>query len=183
MLRQLRVLRRGCDLDPFCCDEEWDNFCVGTAVIECASCGGSATGSCFSPHENTACNDDECCDLVCAADPFCCDTQWDNFCVATAIDCRNLGGVTRVRVTLAQSSLLRGSECCEIVCAQDPFCCKAMGHFCAGGRDLAPAAACCRDCFTVHPSLVHDASAATSSAVGTSVAQELDSNACSTDAT
>jgi hypothetical protein len=46
-----------------------------------AICGTS--GSCFTTH-SAGCNDESCCNLVCAIDPFCCDTSWDGVCVSRA---------------------------------------------------------------------------------------------------
>ncbi|MCI0364076.1 MAG: hypothetical protein L0219_09365 [Phycisphaerales bacterium] len=73
-----------CAIDPFCCDDHWDPLCADEAHEVCTECGGAGTGSCFTPHPNTACNDAACCDAVCAADPFCCNTDWDNQCANEA---------------------------------------------------------------------------------------------------
>ncbi|MFN9126258.1 MAG: reprolysin-like metallopeptidase, partial [bacterium] len=48
------------------------------------SCGGG--GSCFLPHGGQGCSTVACCQLVCAADPFCCNTSWDELCVSQAFD-------------------------------------------------------------------------------------------------
>lgn len=48
-------------------------------------CGGSGTGDCFEPHNSPYCNDAECCEAICAVDPFCCEVRWDNICVESAL--------------------------------------------------------------------------------------------------
>jgi hypothetical protein len=73
-----------CAIDPFCCDDHWDNLCADEANEICTSCGGAGAGSCFTPHSNTSCNSASCCDSVCAIDPFCCNVEWDNQCVNEA---------------------------------------------------------------------------------------------------
>jgi len=41
--------------------------------------------SCFMPHSLPGCGDPEdCCEQVCAADPYCCQVEWDNSCAAQA---------------------------------------------------------------------------------------------------
>jgi len=56
---------------------------VGSTV---ATAGGPcpAPGNCFVPHGTPGCNDAKCCSAVCALDPFCCNTEWDNICVGEA---------------------------------------------------------------------------------------------------
>ncbi len=45
-------------------------------------CGEPAAGSCTESRGTPSCADAECCELVCAVDPFCCATMWDVLCVA-----------------------------------------------------------------------------------------------------
>ena len=47
-----------------------------------AQCGVS--GDCFAVHATPGCVDASCCDRVCVADPFCCNSQWDLQCVDEA---------------------------------------------------------------------------------------------------
>ncbi|MHC4908132.1 MAG: hypothetical protein ACYTF9_00225, partial [Planctomycetota bacterium] len=75
-----------CAQDPFCCDIEWDTVCVDQANGLCCDpppCPGD--GCCFAANESPGCDDAACCDAVCAADPFCCDTEWDGLCADGAI--------------------------------------------------------------------------------------------------
>jgi len=44
-----------------------------------------AEGSCAEPHPTPGCDDASCCSTVCDFEPFCCDVEWDDFCVASAI--------------------------------------------------------------------------------------------------
>lgn len=40
--------------------------------------------TCCKPHDGVGCNDPECEKIVCAQDPFCCDTMWDQLCANQA---------------------------------------------------------------------------------------------------
>jgi len=42
------------------------------------SCPG--TGDCCADTGTPGCSDDTCCQTICACDPYCCDTEWDEFC-------------------------------------------------------------------------------------------------------
>lgn len=74
-----------CELDPYCCDEAWDEACVNTAKLsECApACAGAelAQLDCCSSSEVPGCTEPEVQDCVCSVDPFCCAQQWDAACV------------------------------------------------------------------------------------------------------
>jgi hypothetical protein len=129
-----------CAADPFCCDVAWDGLCVNGAIQLCGGTGGDCPASdhdCFTTG-GPGCTDVECCLLVCAADPFCCDVAWDGLCVngATQLcggtggdcppsdhDCFTTGGPGCTDV-----------ECCLLVCAADPFCCDvAWDGLCVNG--------------------------------------------------
>ncbi len=54
-------------------------------------CGGSScpicpagTGDCFTSNGTPGCNDAVCQDIICSADPFCCDISWDGICASAA---------------------------------------------------------------------------------------------------
>ncbi len=73
-----------CAADGFCCDMEWDDVCVGkVGSLLCAEAciPDDADGPCCSPHAGSGCevNAVEMC--VCNADPVCCETEWDDFCI------------------------------------------------------------------------------------------------------
>ena len=83
-----------CEEDPFCCNGDsgaWDSYCVDAAntMAECeAVCGGGGGGCIHSECEVGAGLDSDCSDCagtICAADPYCCNTEWDNVCVDAAL--------------------------------------------------------------------------------------------------
>jgi hypothetical protein len=43
-------------------------------------------GDCCVANGTPACDNPDCCDFICFADPFCCDQAWDALCAATARD-------------------------------------------------------------------------------------------------
>ncbi|MCH7701865.1 MAG: hypothetical protein IID37_09260, partial [Planctomycetes bacterium] len=49
---------------------------------------GPGTGNCCQEGGNgsPSCDDEDCCNAICAADPFCCDTEWDDICADQAQD-------------------------------------------------------------------------------------------------
>lgn len=79
-----------CADDPFCCDTaggEWDGFCTERAQTK-DSCADQCAGGCaHSPCElggalTPGCS--ACADEICAVDDFCCDVEWDSYCVEAA---------------------------------------------------------------------------------------------------
>ncbi len=77
-----------CETDPFCCITTWDENCVSQSDLICATCG-RGRGDCFVARTAPGCDDVSCCAKVCAADEFCCNTEWDATCVQQAQDlCR-----------------------------------------------------------------------------------------------
>ena len=50
-------------------------------VAGAAQCGSGSTQPCDVVHATPGCDDWSCCNVVCAADPGCCDTSWDAACV------------------------------------------------------------------------------------------------------
>ncbi|MBL9149559.1 MAG: hypothetical protein JNM94_12790 [Phycisphaerae bacterium] len=101
-----------CDADPTCCENGWDGACVALVNTQCAPgfcgpvCGDTVcepgetwpecpecppvdncpnAGSCCEEHAGGGCNDENCCDTVCTADPTCCDSSWDASCVGDAV--------------------------------------------------------------------------------------------------
>ncbi len=101
------------------CDNGED---CNTCAQDCGACGSNC---CQSGH-GAGCDDGTCQAIVCAVDPFCCDTNWDGICVSEAEDmCPVCGGS------------IPGGNCCttghgagcnvvaiqSCVCAIDPLCC------------------------------------------------------------
>lgn len=121
-----------CDRSPACCDFGWDAFCAADAQELCAVCQPPCPESdhdCYSLG-GPGCTDIECCDLVCAGrGAFCCEVQWDESCVAAALQlCGNpfmcgdpsLGDCFRPTLLPACSDM----ECCTTVCDSEPSCCE-----------------------------------------------------------
>ena len=79
-----------CGNDPFCCDNQWDQLCADAAIVDCAGCVGvtpcPGDGDCFIANGTPGCDDEACCEAICAQDPFCCDVEWDQICADAAIN-------------------------------------------------------------------------------------------------
>jgi hypothetical protein len=50
----------------------------------CVSCPGE--GDCCEANGTPGCDDVECCEAVCASDPFCCEVEWDGLCADEAAE-------------------------------------------------------------------------------------------------
>ncbi len=74
-----------CESDPFCCITSWDSNCTTQSDLICAVCG-RGRGECNAARTAPGCNDISCCAKVCAADNFCCNSEWDATCVQSAAD-------------------------------------------------------------------------------------------------
>jgi hypothetical protein len=80
-----------CELDSFCCESEYDAFCVEEAATV-AACGCAPTAMDTCVHDvctagdmlETGCND--CATTVCDSDGFCCNSEWDSLCVQHAVE-------------------------------------------------------------------------------------------------
>jgi len=73
-----------CDLDPYCCDEAWDDACVNTAQTSgCSPCAGEEPPQtdCCTANMGAGCLELDVQDCVCAVDPYCCAQAWDQACV------------------------------------------------------------------------------------------------------
>ena len=83
--------RAVCTVDPFCCESEWDDLCVGAAAGICGgsfeACTSGSTDPCGETHVEPGCEDETCCQTVCARDPFCCLVEWDNVCAQSGAAC------------------------------------------------------------------------------------------------
>ncbi len=115
--------------------------CTPTVSDVCTN----ATGSCAVAHGGLGCENPECCAVVCALDPTCCEGSWDASCVAlAAAACEPACGVpgTGQCFTSNGSPYCDDYNCCSLVCAFDPFCCaispQTQGlwdNFCADEAD------------------------------------------------
>ena len=112
-----------CDEDAFCCSTTWDGICVGLADDLC-NCGIAACEHDVCETGN-ALEDgcDDCVDLVCFDDAFCCEVSWDSTCVDEA---DTLCGCDTCDHDVCETgdALVDGcSDCVSDVCAADSFCC------------------------------------------------------------
>ncbi len=116
-----------CDLDPYCCEIDFDGLCVMEAV-ECGADCGTNEGSCCETAEEGGCGDEEVEDCICAVDAQCCLSGYDQLCIDQAV----------ASCSLQCEQPLPDSDCCEAsevgqctddevnacVCAFDPYCCN-----------------------------------------------------------
>lgn len=157
-----------CACDSFCCTTQWDECCAtdgggagcvpgcGAQVVCPDLCGGGgtgcdgATGDCCAATGGPGCGDPECCSTVCACDPFCCDTEWDDLCAGegfepgcgAAILCEQCGGGGS-NCCFANGGPGCDTDSCEAaVCGCDPFCCNNTWDDCCatngGGAGCVP---------------------------------------------
>jgi hypothetical protein len=101
-----------CEIDPACCDSDWDLACVRLAAARCVlvpspatgrpdvravgatavrddvdfGCGSKAAGACCYANFSPYCDDAACCQLVCSYDEYCCNARWDEYCAQLATD-------------------------------------------------------------------------------------------------
>ncbi|MCH8243478.1 MAG: hypothetical protein IH897_12850, partial [Planctomycetes bacterium] len=64
-------------------------FSPGVRCADGPLCGGACTQGtrcCYDVDAGPGCGDPSCCTNVCGVDPFCCDTEWDQFCASEALD-------------------------------------------------------------------------------------------------
>jgi hypothetical protein len=143
-----------CDLDPTCCDEAWDETCELAAESDClGDCTCQADNDCCYAHPGTGCQDATCTACVCAANPFCCSTAWDNNCRLTAGSsfCKASCGCTNApgQDCCFDRSLDKGCSdpvCEACVCSLDPFCCTSSWDGFCGGMAEGPCQAACPVC-------------------------------------
>lgn len=135
--------------------------CTMTSVAHAGVCG-PGNGDCCIDNGTPGCNDEACCNLICAADPFCCDTSWDQICADIAVtQCVECG-----KPPASDCCFSNGTPGCDdpfcqaLICDQDPFCCDtawdqtcvdaALGQCVVCGGDGNPgctpdAGDCCTD--------------------------------------
>jgi len=141
------------------------NDYVATLTVggECVAigCGSPETGDCCSANGTPFCNDADCCELICAQDPFCCTVAWDGICSGAALAqcavCEGVGGCPDSANDCCVPSAdgtpgCNDPECCDAVCAADPFCCSvAWDGLCSGAAAGLCVALCGVDCDTSCP--------------------------------
>lgn len=117
-----------CTIEPYCCSQAWDSFCVSYAMARCRrGCGLETAGTCFYPKLTPGCNDAECCEMICDDDPICCANVWDGYCAENAIElctppeCGEYAAGECCEIN--ESPSCNDERCCDAVCGTDPFCC------------------------------------------------------------
>ena len=173
-----------CCIDDFTClDGGTEADCLGKGgqyqgdftncdSINCADptgCGDPNAGDCFIPNGTPFCDDLDCCNLICAQDPFCCDTEWDGICADAAVaqcggdptgaccfvDGSCIDGVTELECIEGQGGSYQGDGtiCAEVDCGGlkgcgDP---NAGDCFVANGTPFCDDLDCCTLICTVDP--------------------------------
>ncbi|MCW5900265.1 MAG: T9SS type A sorting domain-containing protein [Flavobacteriales bacterium] len=124
--------------DPFCCETFWDGLCQSAFDEISDSCTGSGVGPCCSSHQGVGCEDAACQAVICASDPFCCNTQWDGICAGSALANANAGGACAdvsncpsgppppPECVEAPECVLSDPEAYATVIADDSFCCEVQ---------------------------------------------------------
>ena len=120
-----------------CCMNEWSQTCANLAAAHCPDlpgCGASA-GSCCIANTTPGCDDADCVALICASDPFCCNTAWDGICAGAAAEycpqaCGGCGLSDAGPCCAANDSPgCDDAPCCQTVCDLNPDCCGDGGEW------------------------------------------------------
>jgi len=119
--------------------------------------GCPGEGDCCKDSNSPGCEDESCCNAVCAEDPYCCDPNgvWDDVCAELAWSlCSELScveGACPGQENCCEPNHSPGCEdesCCSIICTNDPYCCiTAWDGNCASEAqklcdNLCPQACC-----------------------------------------
>lgn len=118
-----------CDIDPYCCEVEFDSICSQISLNECGGSCALGEGSCCETSDEPGCEDQEVMDCICAIDSQCCTDSYDEWCVQEAA----------AECGLSCDTPDPDSDCCspgdnpsctdanvaECTCEIDPICCAA----------------------------------------------------------
>ncbi|MCH7527300.1 MAG: thrombospondin type 3 repeat-containing protein, partial [Planctomycetes bacterium] len=106
---------------------------TGAVSIRCGLSECPAAGDCSTGHDTPGCDDEDCCETVCAVDPICCDAAegaWDDICADEAVGfCTGSFAACAADAGSCTDPDGNGTpgcqdvECCNAVCLDDPFCC------------------------------------------------------------
>jgi hypothetical protein len=117
-------------------------------TCEDPECGVDGTGDCFVSNGSPFCEHEDCCNLVCEIDPFCCDPNifdtargrgignWDSTCVFLANQLRAACGddpnfnvcespISQPCIEAAGTPGCNDTGCCLTVCMLNPACCTS----------------------------------------------------------
>ena len=95
-----------CQMDSYCCANEWDSICVNECLTQCGGCGpgvdsGPKEGGPVTdlgptpdasnlpgcvPASTPGCGGCACESCVCQMDSYCCANEWDSICVGECIN-------------------------------------------------------------------------------------------------
>ena len=118
--------------------------------LDLCLCGGPDAGDCCVANGTPYCNNAACCQAICAADPFCCETEWDGVCADAAeaeplCDCAGPCDKSNPNDCCVANGTpgCNQPDCCEAVCANDSFCCDvAWDSLCADAALNEPLCDC-----------------------------------------
>lgn len=134
------------EVDDTCCTDAWDQACADQAANLCVACGAVLPSDCCESHMGVGCDDDTCETAICDADPYCCDTAWDQLCAAEAQGfCATCGGGMGDCCEANGSQGCNDAACVYEICSNggmpvDQTCCTdEWTQACA---DAAPDAGC-----------------------------------------
>jgi hypothetical protein len=115
-----------CATDPFCCTVFWDRVCVEESNTVCGKTCADCSHDACNVGGPLAANCSACATNTCAADPFCCEVEWDSRCVQEAADGCGLSCTVCTHSLCSQGNPLETScdPCVAQVCATDPYCCN-----------------------------------------------------------
>lgn len=133
-----------CIADAYCCDTSWDELCIAYATFACGAacpgvptCGEPGAGHCLLPHGSPFCSNAACCSAVCAFDPFCCLSAWDEVCASEAAATCSLAPPA----DLDGDGRVGGADLAMLLAAWGPVAASAAADFDANGvvgaEDLA----------------------------------------------
>ncbi len=100
----------------------YSNADFGTGTLQITSGGGGGGGGgtgcgsdnpqdCCVAGSTPGCNDETCCTTVCAADAYCCDTQWDQICADEAAGLCKICGATPCVPDFTVCNVFEGEDC------------------------------------------------------------------------
>lgn len=148
-----------CAVDPYCCETRWDGICVALTddfpdACGQVGCGSPDAGNCLVENDSPHCDNEACCQAVCAVDPYCCDTRWDDLCADQAAslfpeECGVTGGGCCLPDGTCQvltpgacetfSGAYQGDQtsCTDVICPQPGACCRPDGSCAEGMMETA----------------------------------------------
>jgi hypothetical protein len=98
--------------------------CMAAIAAASAQAQCPSPGDCRKPHGGTGCEMPQCCEIVCAVNPLCCELAWDQGCADLAIEeCEGINCPADGACDAAHPSPgCADFECCDFVTTIDPWC-------------------------------------------------------------